>query len=601
MTINLADSVRPDFKHDTALLTSRPNVFWQQPKGRSSWRIQRNVFRCRQPLWTQCCRRAALLFAFCGALIGGLSVEAKSPVLNGFYPGGLAIGGSSTVTALGSFEHWPPQVWSSAPEALRVEPLEESGKLRVSIAETALPGRYWIRLHDADGASSQRPFLVGRLSELVEQEPNDAPTEAQSIAAAATVNGRLGKNGDVDTYAVSLRRGQALVAALEANHLLASPMDATLQVTCDQGFVLDEVDDTVGLDPRLVFVAPRDAVYLVRAYAFPSQPNSSIRFSGGLGYVYRLTLTTGPFAAQTFPLVVRCGEKASLEWIGWNVVPSCERLAVSTPAGASQVTVAPPEWANWVSVQCEPFPSVVEAQPHGDGYVQTLEFPVNVSGRIVPAGDEDVFRIAAQKEKVLSLQLFARRHGSPLDAVVRVTDASGKQLERVDDSVDRDVEVDFVPPADGDYLIKVTDLYRSGSPRHCYRLRVAPVESEFRLRVGADHFRVERDKALEIPVTVERRHGFSEAISVGVEELPEGLTSETVVSAPKGESAKQVKVKVTVDGATEFSGPIRVVGRSGKAGAGLRLERFAVVKLPGANAESRELWLATAPRVDASR
>ena len=115
----------------------------------------------------------------------------------------------------------------------------------------------------------------------------------------------------MDGFAVALTRGQTLVASLEAERHLGSPMDAVLQVVSPDGFVLAQNDDDIGRDPRIVFEAPSAGTYIVRLFAFPAKPDSSIRFAGGSDYVYRLTLTTGGFIDYAFPLAVgRDGPRA---------------------------------------------------------------------------------------------------------------------------------------------------------------------------------------------------------------------------------------------------------------------------------------------------
>ena len=108
----------------------------------------------------------------------------------------------------------------------------------------------------------------------------------------------------MDGFAVNLSRGQTLVASVEAARHLGSPMDAVLQVVSTDGFVLAQNDDDVGRDPRIVFEAPAAGTYIVRLFAFPATPDSSIRFAGGSAFVYRLTLTTGGFLDYAFPLAV---------------------------------------------------------------------------------------------------------------------------------------------------------------------------------------------------------------------------------------------------------------------------------------------------------
>src|SRR5439155_22291552 len=187
---------------------------------------------------------------------------------------------------------------------------KEKGKFKADVAADAVPGVYWLRLHNADGASVLKPFVVGTLPEITESEPNDAPDKPQTVEPRVVVNGKLGKSGDVDGYRVELQVGQTLVASVQANSVLGSPMDAVLQV-CElverslgspEAFVVARNHDAVGLDPQMAFTAPRHGAYLIRLFAFPATPDSTIRFAGGDDYIYHLTLTTGPFIDHALPL-----------------------------------------------------------------------------------------------------------------------------------------------------------------------------------------------------------------------------------------------------------------------------------------------------------
>src|SRR5262249_22269864 len=154
--------------------------------------------------------------------------------------------------------------------------------LTVHIAADAVPGTYWIRLHDEHGASALRPFLVGLLPEVQEVEPNDDSKNPQVIATPnVIVNGRLAKDGDVDVYAVEWKKGQTLVASVEAQRTLRSPMDGVLQILTPDGIVQAQDDDYHGFDPQIAFTAPKDGRYLVRLFAFPSDPTAAIKFAGG--------------------------------------------------------------------------------------------------------------------------------------------------------------------------------------------------------------------------------------------------------------------------------------------------------------------------------
>ena len=223
------------------------------------------------------------------------SAQAAPPTTTGLMPAGGQRGTSVEVTAIGTFDTWPVQVWTNSPH-LFVQPGKDKGKLTIKIAPETLPGTYWLRCYDAQGAGQLRPFIVGILPEVSEIEPNDDARKAQLIAQPAVVNGKLNKNGDVDCFAINMKQGQTLVASIQSHQVLRSAADMVMQLVTPTGTVLAQNHDYHGLDPQLNYTALRDEQVVVRLFAFPANPDSSIRFSGGELYFYRLTLTTAGFA-----------------------------------------------------------------------------------------------------------------------------------------------------------------------------------------------------------------------------------------------------------------------------------------------------------------
>src|SRR5581483_2412519 len=110
---------------------------------------------------------------------------------------GAQRGTTVEVTAGGTFERWPVKAWVSG-QGVEVKPAGDKGKLSVTVAADAVPGTYWIRLHDEQGAGIPRPFVVGTLPEVLEREPNDDRRKPQVLEPSVVVNGRLNPAGDVD-------------------------------------------------------------------------------------------------------------------------------------------------------------------------------------------------------------------------------------------------------------------------------------------------------------------------------------------------------------------------------------------------------------------
>ena len=418
-----------------------------------------------------------------------------------------------------------------------------------------------LRITNAKGASSLRPFVIGVIPEIPETEQNEQLSTAQKIESLpVTLNGALNKSGDVDTYALSLQKGQTLVAEMTANRLLGSPMDAVMQVVSADGFVITQNDDDRGNDPLIAYEVPESGTYYLRTFGFPATPNSTIRFSGGADWIYRITITTGPFVDHLQPLAVTAGVDTTAQAVGWNLPGTPIKIPALTEIGSTPYLVD--QSANDVPLEVVAHPVMIE--PKSETLIDHI--PVMISGQILATGEIDAFRIEGKKGVAMVLHADARSIGSQLDSVLRLTDLDGKQLTEVDDLArDKyDSEVTYTPKVDGPLIVAIRDRFEHGSERHYYRLSIKPPEAaSYSLGVAQDHYELKADdKPLEIPVIVNRDKGFNDAIDVTIEGLPEGVTSAVVVSEPKGDSAKKVTLKLERGEVESFSGPIRIVSTS---------------------------------------
>jgi hypothetical protein len=528
-------------------------------------------------------------------------VLAAPPTLTHLFPAGGQRGTSVEVTAAGSFEHWPVHTWVSGC-GVEAKPDNEKGKLTITVGAEAVPGTYWLRLYDEQGASAPQPFLVGTLPEITEREPNDDVAKPQRLdSSSVIVNGRLGKPGDVDCFALHLGKGQTLVAALEAYRTLRSPMDAVLQVVSTGGFVLAQDNDTYGLDPFLAFSVPKDGTYVVRAFAFPAIPDSTIRFAGAETYIYRLTLTTGGYADFAKPLAVNRASPGAVELVGWNIPDDAKKLAVTAVNGEGEATLFHPAVANAVTVRVEPYACIARpAASNADSKPFPIDPPVTVTGHLRRAGAADWYSLSAKKGQKLVIRAESRALGLSVSAVMRVTDEAQKVLAQIEPTgLDSDTELSFTPPQDGRYRLQVRDRYGHGGPRHVYRLRVTEAEPDFALTVAADRFTVIADSALELPVTVSRLNGLAGEIELSAEGLPPGVEAPVVTAGP---GAGKVSLKLMAEAiAVGAAGPFRVAG---KAKSGLAVSRTATASLPspfdGApTVRTEDLWLTVVRPPDA--
>ncbi|MBX3397400.1 MAG: PPC domain-containing protein [Gemmataceae bacterium] len=496
-----------------------------------------------------------VLCVLCGELVSA------PPTLTSLFPAGGAVGQTVEFTASGSFDKWPVTAWASDPN-VALTPGKDKGKFTATIAPGAKPGPVWIRLHDASGASPLRPFVLGVLPEIAEAEPNDDVAKAQTVERSCVVNGKLGRSGDVDVFAIQLAKGQTLVASLLANHVLRSPMDAVLQVVSPDGFVLDQNHDHRGLDPQLAFTAPKDGAYRVRIFAFPSQPDSSIRHFGSDLCVYRLTLSTAGYEDIPIPLAIQNGSGAKPKATGWN-------LAIA-PIVPSAVAVREEAFA------CHDFTA---AKP-----TTALVPPFAVTGRIAEPGAVNAIPVKLTKSKPIAVQIESRALELPLTPVLRLLDESGAVLARAEPArPNADCELNYAPTKDQTATLEVRDLYRAGGERFIYRVRVVHPEPDADLTVAADRFALAPGTPLEIPVTVARKAGFKGVLELKAEGLPPDVTATSV----PGKDDKTLTLKLSTE-AKAISKPFRIVAVAKDNAAFTRPVRAALAEF---ETTTSDLWL----------
>ena len=365
-----------------------------------------------------------------------------------------------------------------------------------------------------------------------------------------------------------------MVAAFEGWHTLRSPMDAILEIVSADGFVLEQNNDFHGLDPFIAFSVPRDGTYIVRAFAFPAVPDTTIRFSGGESYVYRLTLTTGGFADYAWPLAVQRNKPANIELIGWNIPEAARHIPVNTSSPAGDLQVAHSVVANTIDVPLEPHSCLVRPEDRIEPFAMVP--PVTVTSRLAKPRAVGQFLLKAKKAETLTVRVESRELGLPVTAVIRIADAAGRELGRAEPSgLHNDPELSFTPPADGDYRLTVRDLYAGGGPRFAYRLRVAKPEPDFAVSVTAERFTVAAGQTIDVPVTVQRLYGFAGEIILTAENLPAGVEAKV----EPGKDPAKMMLKLTAKADAFGGGLFQIFGRA-KADNDVR--HAATVPLPSA-------------------
>ena len=485
----------------------------------------------------QCSRR--LISALLGCFVG-LSASAAVPAPEFIFPAGGKQGATVSVTVGGKLDGWPVGVWTSH-AGLVFKAKTNSGEFTVSIGADVPPGPHLVRFYNGDGAAEPRTFVVGLRDEVLEVEPNDDFRKAQRLdKSSVVVNGRLEKAGDVDSFAIQAEQGKTLVAAVDC-YALGSSVDPVVQILDERGTRVAFNHDTHNLDALVAWPVTRTGTYIVQVYGFAHPPAADVAAKGSAAYVYRLTVTTGPFARTAFPAGLKRGGKSPLALVGWNLPAAATQTVDASHAQPADQTLFLPTslTGDTLWLDLGEATEIAEAEPNDTtAQAQPVALPGTLSGRIGKPGDVDRFAFTAKRNERFNFRVLAASLHSLLAARIRVEDTNGVSLVQQEGGDGTDPRLGWNAPADGTFVVAISDMYGNGGPEYYYRIEhVAPPPS-FTATVPTHAFFVENGKTNEIKVTVTRNEGFKELLVLAVKGLPDGVKAQIPPVSDKGGEVK---------------------------------------------------------------
>ena len=484
--------------------------------------------------------------------------------------------------------------------------------LRITIDADAEPGPRELRLAGARGLTNPVVFCVGQLPEFSEPPPPDGadaknPAESQgaarrsetAITLPATVNGQIMPSeagqlrfarqgqqpppGDVDRYRFHARKGQRLVVAASARELIPYLADAVpgwfqaaLALYDADGKELAYDDDyRFHPDPILFTTIPKDGEYVIEI--------RDAIYRGRADFVYRISVGELPLVTGIFPLGGRAGSPSRVELQGWDL-PASELTmdAKDKGPGVYPVLVRRGElFSNRMPFAVGELPECLEREPNDRPEVaQGVALPMVINGRIDRPGDWDLFRIEGKAGQKIVAEVTARRLESPLDSVLKLTDAGGRQLAYNDDHEDKgaglythhaDSLLTATLPADGTYYVHVGDAQHQGGREYAYRLRISEPRPDFELRIAPSSINARGGMAVPITVYVLRKDGFSGEIALSLQGAPAGYALNGAVVP-----ADQDQIRLTLTAASASQEPLTLLVEGRATIAGRPLVRRAV-------------------------
>lgn len=425
--------------------------------------------------------------------------------------------------------------------------------IEVTIAPDASPGERELRLVTLrGGASNPLPFHVGQVPEYCRKPMVTSSkqilgkeylalrkrpeTEIEDrISIPCTVNGQIA-NGEMNRYRFEARKGQRLVITTLARQLIPYIADAVpgwfqpvLALYDADGKELAYNDDyRFKPDPIIVYEVPKDGEYILAV--------ADAIFRGREDFVYRVTIGEAPFVTSVFPLGGRAGETHPIKMTGVNLADaSLIPVAADAEPGIQQVAANKKGFiSNRVPFALDTLPEILDKESNNTpSRAQKIALPVIVNGLIDKKDDWDVFQFNGSAGDMVVAEVMARRLDSPVDSVIKLTDAKGQLLAFSDDREDlgsglntHHADSYFMAklPANGTYYVHVGDSARKGGEEFGYRLRISPPRPDFELRTMTSSASVRMKNSMAFIVFALRKDGFNEPIKLTLKNLPPGLT-----------------------------------------------------------------------------
>ncbi len=428
--------------------------------------------------------------------------------------------------------------------------LAEIVSVQMTVAPDAGLGERELRLATPLGLSNPLVFCVGELPEASEKDVETSAADAEMIVTLpVTVNGRIVpgdtakilfparqgqqfQKADADRYRFEAHQGQRLIVAARARELIPYLADAVpgwfqavVTLYDVQGKELAYDDDyRFHPDPVLHYEIPKEGEYILEI--------KDAIYRGREDFVYRVTLGELPFVTSIFPLGGPAGAVTTVELKGWNLpVNKLTMDAQDKAAGLYSLCVSKGDLVS------KPVPFAVDTLPEcfekesndSPDSAQRITLPIIVNGRVDKTGDWDVFCFAGHAGAQIAAEVYARRLDSPLDSMIKLTDAAGRQLAFNDDHEDKgsglnthhaDSLILATLPADGTCYVHLGDAQHRGGAEYAYRLRLSAPRPDFELRVCPSAINAGAGQTIPISINALRKDGFSGDITMALKDVP---------------------------------------------------------------------------------
>lgn len=408
----------------------------------------------------------------------------------------------------------------------------------LTIDPNAPLGIQQLRVVTPYGVSNAQSFVVGNLPEVNENEATEKAEMSNWLELPVTVNGVIASIDDADSFSFNLKKNARLICEVTAQRI-GSPLDSYLVLQDANGAEVANSGQGIGLDSVLDYTAMEAGKYTLYI--------RDIRYKGGNGFRYRLSVGKLPYLETIFPLGGQRGTDNTIAVTGANLqTVNAIQVAIDaeTPTGQQALRVKTP---SGLTSNPHPFSigslaEIGESEPNNTaGKANAVNTPITINGKIDQSGDVDWFSFEIKEPQLLVFEVEALRLSSKLDALLTLYGAEKQDMETEDaykeqvlmvndDASGTDARIDQNFTAAGKYSISIRDLNNQGGSAYAYRLNIRRLEPDFTLSAvvldsqnrpsGLDSPRVSRGGTFTMQVDVNRLDRLTGPIRLHCPTLP---------------------------------------------------------------------------------
>jgi hypothetical protein len=537
-----------------------------------------------------------------------VEIPSIAPQVSSVYPHGAQLGTEVEVEFRGSHLDGAKDIRFVHP-GLSAEILSSSFRsvrAKVRVGSEVEAGRHDLRLTTSRG-TWLGVFQIGTLNERSETEPNNSPAGAEQIRTPGIING-MADGADADHFRFHAEAGQTFVFDVNAMRS-GSALDPVLTILDQRGMQMEYCDDYYSSrDARLAHTFKEAGEYIIRVSASfeRSAPGAEYRLLISDGPYAAYSLPLGGTRGSSVDVRVSGWNLDSVDraWLGTS---SAKTVILARSGSEATLRLTIPRTMTPGTYQLhlaagnreipQPLRFVVSDSSEvsvTDAHAGDAAKPFPIRPAVIVNGEIGTKKNYLERSHTLEFDATGGQRyeflveswtlGMRLDPVVTLFDAEGNVLAQEDDPApnsfihhpaSHDPCLVYAFPKTGRYRVQIRDAAYQGGDGAFYRLTIREAQPSFQVevrtpqvtlytgrsasllsvvqRTGGVH-RVERFKRADSEIEnfrIVEADGWNEPVSVWIDGLPPGISSERIAAEPsnttfKGNDSEDLFVNGTV-------------------------------------------------------